>query len=78
MLAMKRYYFHLVHSTERIIDEEGVELADDGAVALEALQAIAELLLEEPLDQWHEWTLEVTDDEHRLVVSFELSSFMAN
>ena len=75
---MKRYYFHLVHSTERIIDKEGIELADDGAVALEALQAIAELLQEEPLDQWREWTLEVTDDEHRVVVSFELSNFMAH
>ena len=73
---MKRYYFHLVHSTERIIDKEGIELADDGAVAVEALQAIAELLQEEPLDQWREWTLEVTDDERRVVVSFELSNFM--
>jgi hypothetical protein len=72
---MPRYYFNLVNSTERIADEEGVELGEDAAVPSEALQAVAELIQEEPLREWRDWIMAVTDEDGRVVVSIELGQF---
>jgi hypothetical protein len=70
---LPRYFFHLVDTSERILDPEGVELADDAAALLEATQAVRELLDEDP-DQttWHGWSFQVVDQADRVVVSLDL------
>jgi hypothetical protein len=72
---LPRYFFHLVDSSERILDPDGVELADDAAAVLEATQAVRELLDEDP-DQttWHGWRFEVVDQAARVVVTLDLDN----
>jgi hypothetical protein len=54
---LPRYFFHLVDTRERILDPDGVELADDAAALLEATLAVRELL-DEGSDQttWQGWS----------------------
>lgn len=69
---MPRYFFNLVHSTERIADDDGVDLPDDGAVTLDAFRAVAELSEEQPPGHWDGWKIEVVDEENRVVVIVDL------
>jgi len=69
-----RYYFHLVSSTGRITDDEGVEAASLNQAKSQALMAIDELRAEEDTidDDWIGWRLEVTDPSGDLVMVFDL------
>ena len=71
---MPRYFFHLVHtSSERILDDEGVEAANDAAAILEALKAVRELLDEEAYPT-SEWRFQVADEAGRVLVTFDLDN----
>jgi hypothetical protein len=73
--GLPRYFFHLLDSSERILDREGVELADDAAASVEATQALRELLDEDP-DQttWQGWSFQVVDQAGRVVVTLDLDN----
>ena len=72
---LPRYFFHLVDTSERILDPDGVELADDAAALVEATQAVRELLDEDP-DQttWHGWSFQVVDQAGLVVVPLDLAN----
>jgi hypothetical protein len=72
---LPRYFFHLVDNSERILDPDGVELADDAAAVLEATQAVRELLDEDP-DQttWNGWRFEVVNQAARVVATLDLEN----
>jgi hypothetical protein len=71
---MPRYFFHLGHTSfERILDKEGVEVADDAAALLEALQAVRELLDEEAYPT-SGWSFQVFDETSRVLVTFDLDN----
>jgi hypothetical protein len=71
---LPRYFFHLASSSERILDPDGVELADDAAALLEATPAVRELLHEDPDQTWHGWSFQIVDQEGRLVVTLDLDN----
>jgi hypothetical protein len=70
---LPRYFFQLVDTSERILDPDGVELADDVAALLEATQAVRELLDEDPdHTTWHGWSFQVVDQAGRVVLTLDL------
>jgi hypothetical protein len=73
--ALPRYFFHLSDSSERILDPDGLELADDAAALLEATQAVRELLDEDPDDTtWRGWSFQVVDQAGHVVVTLDLDN----
>jgi hypothetical protein len=72
---LPRYFFHLVDTSERILDPDGVELPDDTAALLEATQAVRELL-DEDRDQttWRRWRFQVVDQAGRVVATLDLDN----
>ena len=71
---MPRFFFHLVHtSSERILDHEGVEVADNTAAVGEALQAVRGLLDEEAYPTTG-WSFQVADEAGRVLVTFDLDN----
>jgi len=43
---MSRYYFHIRHGSELIIDDEGQDFPDDEAARAEAAESVHEILAE--------------------------------
>ena len=70
---MPRYFFHLCDKLQRILDWDGLELADDETAVREASQAVRELRGENemPADM-KEWSFQVVDETGRLVISINL------
>jgi len=70
---MPRYFFHVRHDTATMLDREGIELDDLGAVRNEAATLARDSMSErirdglQPLDGR---TFVVTDDEGRTVLMF--------
>jgi hypothetical protein len=64
-----RYFFNLINCHEAILDEDGIELADDQAAIASALETIQELRSEDPSQAhvWPGWRLEITDSSTRVV-----------
>jgi hypothetical protein len=72
---LPRYFFHLVDPSERILDPDGVELADDAAALVEATQTVRELLDEDPVQTTlHGWSFQVVDEAGRVVVTLDLDN----
>jgi hypothetical protein len=67
---MPRYYFHLVRDDERIPDDDGAELNPEDLrpdLLLRLLQTIR--TGEDPslVEEWHGWSVEITDEAGRVV-----------
>jgi hypothetical protein len=56
-------YFNLVNGSEKILDQDGVEVRDLNQAQKQALKAIEELREEDvaSASDWADWSLEVTD-----------------
>jgi hypothetical protein len=69
-----RLYFHLVNSSKRIPDEQGVEVSDIAQVHMEALLAIEEVRQEGEIcdHDWSGWALNVTDATGTVVLALDL------
>ena len=70
---MPRYFFHLADTSERILDPDGVEVDCEATAILAATQAVRELLDEgKGQASWNGWSLQVADEDGRILVSFDL------
>lgn len=69
-----RLYFHLVDQQEAIRDLEGVQVTDLEQARAEALQAVEELRMEDPTQDWSGWTLRISDETGRVLLSLDLDS----
>jgi hypothetical protein len=69
-----RLYFHLTDSHDTIRDVDGVEVSDLEEARTEAKRAIAEMRLEDPSapQDWSGWTLRVTDESGRVLLTLDL------
>jgi len=58
-----RCYFNLVNGSEKITDQDGIEVRDIEQARIQALKAIDELRDEDDSasNEWANWSLEVTD-----------------
>ena len=73
---MPRFFFHLAGKSERILDPDGLELANDAAAILEASQAVRELLGEDYAQAtWDGWALQIVDAGGRVIASIDLDGF---
>jgi len=56
-------YFNLVNGSEKITDQDGIEVRDIEQAHVQAMKAIAELREEDDnaSSDWANWSLEVTD-----------------
>jgi hypothetical protein len=70
-----RCYFNLVHGTEEILDDDGIEVSGIEQARAQALKAIAELRQEDNdlASEWKNWHLEVTDSEGNMLFSLSLA-----
>ena len=61
--AIMKCYFNLVNGSERIMDQEGLEVKGLEQAWAQALKALEELREEDGGDEgdWNNWSLEVTD-----------------
>jgi hypothetical protein len=61
--ATMRCYFHLVNGSDRIVDQDGIEVRDIEQARSQAWKAIEELRAEDGASavEWKDWSLEVTD-----------------
>ena len=69
-----RYFFHLVDAHDRVLDEDGVEVADTDHLRAHAQKAVEELRSEDPsaARDWRGWRLEVTDTSGAVLVTINL------
>jgi hypothetical protein len=69
-----RVYFHLINSSERILDNTGIEVLNVEAAQHEALKAIRELRQEADhnAEVWHGWRLDAVDINDELLFSIPL------
>ncbi|QFU18158.1 hypothetical protein GDR74_14550 [Microvirga thermotolerans] len=69
-----RCYFNLIDGYERILDLDGIEVSDLEQARLQAIKAIEELLEEDEgiSEDWHSWTLEVTNEDGKILFSIPL------
>jgi hypothetical protein len=67
-------YFNLVNGSERIIDQDGIEVRDIEQAHVQAVKAIAELREEDDAtsSDWANWSLEVTDSFGNVLFSINL------
>jgi uncharacterized protein YegL len=66
-------YFNLVSGSERIADQEGVEVRDLDQAWAQAMRAIEELREdEEEVADWANWSLEVTDGSGTVLFTISL------
>ena len=67
-------YFNLVNGSERIADQEGIEVRDIEQAHSQAVKAIAELREEDDSTStdWANWSLEVTDSFGNVLFSINL------
>jgi len=59
-----RYFFNLSNGVRTVIDTDGVELADEGAMRFEAMEMIADLRKESQITctDWSGWWVIVRDE----------------
>ena len=69
-----RCFFHLVRSGSRLIDEEGLEVANMDEIRAEVTKATQELRQANPfaVTDWKGWRLEVTDASGTVLFTFDL------
>jgi hypothetical protein len=77
---MPRFYFHLCHYNECILDEVGCDLPDIGAVHAKAkllarrVMTFSSLASHEP--DWRHWTVTVTADRRGPILSVTFATFI--
>lgn len=73
---MPKYFFQL-SDTDTVADNEGVELADTTAARDHAYVVAGELMANDSAGMlnhdWPEWTMTVTDDKGREILSFPMA-----
>jgi hypothetical protein len=69
-------YFNLVNGSEKITDQDGIEVRDIEQAHVQAMKAIAELREEDDnaSSDWANWSLEVTDSFGTVLFSINLGS----
>ena len=69
--GVMRCYFHLENDTSRLLDEDGIEVADLQEARAQAVQAMLEVLGEESdTDWWTGWGFRVVDEMGDLLFLF--------
>lgn len=73
-----RCYFNLIDGYERILDLDGIEVSNLDQARLQAVKAIEELLEEDDgiSEDWRSWTLEVTNEDGRVLFSIPLNGIL--
>jgi hypothetical protein len=76
--ATMRCYFNLVNGSERINDQDGIEVRDIEQARIQALKAISELREEDDAtsSDWANWSLEVTDSFGNILFSINLGGIL--
>lgn len=61
---MRRYFFNLTNGIRTVVDADGVQLEDEEAVRLEALEMVADLRKESHITgtDWSGWRVIVRDE----------------
>ena len=61
---MRRYFFNLTNGIRTVVDADGVQLEDEKAVRLEALEMVADLRKESHITgtDWSGWRVIVRDE----------------
>ncbi len=61
---MRRYFFNLTNGIRTVVDADGVQLEDEEAVPLEALEMVADLREESHITgtDWSGWLVIVRDE----------------
>jgi hypothetical protein len=61
---MPRYFFHLTNDIRTVVDTDGVQLEDEEAMRLEALDMVADLSKESHITRadWSDWRVIVRDE----------------
>ena len=61
---MRRYFFNLTNGIRTVVDADGVQLEDEEAVRLEALEMVADLREESLITgtDWSGWRVIVRDE----------------
>lgn len=61
---MRRYFFNLTNGIRTVVDADGVQLEDEEAVRLEALEMVADLREESHITDtdWSGWSVIVRDE----------------
>jgi hypothetical protein len=61
---MRRYFFNLTNGIRTVVDADGVQLEDEEAVRLEALEMVADLREESHITgtDWSGWCVIVRDE----------------
>jgi hypothetical protein len=61
---MRRYFFNLTNGIRTVVDADGVQLEDEEAVRLEALEMVADLREESHITStdWSGWRVIVRDE----------------
>jgi hypothetical protein len=64
---MPRYFFNLTNGVRTVVDADGVQLQDEQAMRLEAVEMVAELRKESHLTgaDWEGWRVIVHDENGR-------------
>ncbi|MCB8823037.1 DUF6894 family protein [Microvirga rosea] len=77
-LVIMRCYFNLIDNYEKILDHDGIEVTDLDQARVQAIKAIEELLEEEEefAEDWRNWTLEVTNETGKVLLSIPLNSIL--
>ena len=62
---MRRYFFNLTNGIRTVVDTDGVQLEDEEAVRLEALEMVADLREESDITgtDWSGWRVIVRDED---------------
>jgi hypothetical protein len=78
LLVIMRCYFNLVNGSEKIIDQDGIEVKNIEQARVQALKAIEELREEEDASEseWANWSLEVTDSAGTVFFSINLGGVL--
>jgi hypothetical protein len=78
LLVIMRCYFNLVNGSEKIIDQDGIEVKNIEQARVQALKAIEELREEEDASEseWANWSLEVTDSSGTVFFSINLGGVL--
>jgi hypothetical protein len=76
--VIMRCYFNLIDGYERILDLDGIEVSNLDQARLQAVKAIEELLEEDDgiSEDWRSWTLEVTNEDGRVLFSIPLNGIL--
>jgi len=72
-----RCFFNLANGQDFLVDEKGIEVADETELRQEVAKAIEELRVEEPsaASTWRGWRLEVTGPSGSILFAIDLDPF---